>query len=237
MSFNIAEILGHAGVDVLVILATLTLMGIASMYVGLERWVTFGKARNQSRELAQTVTGHLAKRDVTGALAATKEATVKNAYLGHMLSVGLAELDARNQIDRHGLSAARRAMDRRSVRESAELRRGMNILATTGSTAPFVGLVGTVLGIINAFSAMGESGSGGLASVSAGIAEALIATAYGIAIAIIGVWLYNYFTARVDAIINDITVAIEEFMDWGEKSLLAMTEGTEDAPTVEAPAK
>jgi biopolymer transport protein ExbB/TolQ len=237
MSFNIAEILGHAGADVLVVLITLTLMGIASMYVGLERWVTFNKARNQSRQLAQVITGHLAKRDIAGALAATQDATVKNAYLGHMLSVALTEIDARNQVDRHGLNAARRAMDRRSVRESAELRRGMNILATTGSTAPFVGLVGTVLGIINAFGAMGESGSGGLASVSAGIAEALIATAYGIAIAIIGVWLYNYFTARVDAIINDITVAIEEFMDWGEKSLLAISEGTEDAPTVESTAK
>ncbi len=237
MSFNIADILGHAGIDVLVVLIVLTLMGIGSMYVGLERWVTFGKARNQSRELAETLTGHLAKQDIAGALTATQDATVKNAYLGHMLSVGLAELDARNQVDRHGLNAARRAMDRRSVRESAELRRGMNILATTGSTAPFVGLVGTVLGIINAFGAMGETGSGGLASVSAGIAEALIATAYGIAVAIVGVWLYNYFTARVDAIINDITVAIDEFMDWGEKSLLAMAEGGEDAPTAEAPAK
>ena len=112
----------------------------------------------------------------------------------------------------------------------------MNILATVGSTAPFVGLVGTIFGIINAFQAMAESGSGGLASVSAGIAEALVATAIGIAVAILGVWLYNYFTARVDAIINDITVAIEEFMDWGEKTLLRMTEG-EDAPTMEAPAK
>ncbi len=232
MSFDIWEILGHASWDVLFILILLTLMGLGSIYVGLERWVTFGKMRNQSRQLAETLTGHLAKHDVSGALGATKEETVKSAYLGHMLGVGLAELDARDGVDRHGMDAARRAMDRRSVRESAELRRGMNILATTGSTAPFVGLVGTILGIINAFSAMGESGGGGLGTVSAGIAEALIATAYGIFIAIIGVWFYNFFTARVDAIINDITVSIEEFMDWGEKLILARAEGADDAPTV-----
>ncbi len=236
MSFELTHLWAQMGLIPKLIIILLILMAIISVYVGLERWVTFGKARTQSRELAESLTAHLASGNLAGALQATQEPEVKHAYLGHMMEVGLAELKERPDIDRPGLDAARRAMDRRSVRESADLRRGMNILATVGSTAPFVGLVGTIFGIINAFQAMAESGSGGLASVSAGIAEALVATAIGIAVAILGVWLYNYFTARVDAIINDITVAIEEFMDWGEKTLLRMTEG-EDAPTMEAPAK
>lgn len=237
MSFELSHMWVQMGPDVKAIIIVLALMGIASLYVGLERWVTFRKARDQSRTLAAELTSHLARSDIAGALAATKDASVKSAYLGHMMQVALQELDDRPSIDRPGLDASRRAMDRRSVRESAELNRGMGILATTGSTAPFVGLVGTILGIINAFGAMAESGSGGLGAVSAGIAEALVATAFGITIAILGVWLYNYFTQRIDAIVNDITVAIEEFMDWGEKSLLRVAEGAEDAPTVEAPAK
>jgi biopolymer transport protein ExbB/TolQ len=236
MSFEISTMWAEMGTDVKTVMYVLAIMGIASMYVGLERWVTFRKARDQSRVLAESLTGHLAKGDIGGALSAAQDPSVKSAYLGHMMLVALEELAARPSLDRPGLDAARRAMDRRGVRESADLHRGMGILATTGSTAPFVGLVGTILGIINAFGSMAESGSGGLASVSAGISEALVATAFGIAVAIIGVWLYNYFTARLDAIINDITVSVDEFMDWGEKSLLKLAEG-EDAPTVEASAK
>ncbi len=236
MSFELTHLWAQMGLIPKLIIILLFIMGILSLYVGLERWVTFGKARTQSRLLGGVLTDHLSTGDLDKALSATKDTAYKSAYLGHMLEVALGEIQERRAIDRPGLDAARRAMDRRSVRESADLRRGMNILATVGSTAPFVGLVGTIFGIINAFQAMAETGSGGLAAVSAGIAEALVATAIGIAVAILGVWLYKYFTARVDAIVNDITVSIEEFMDWGEKQLLAMTEG-EEAPTVEAPAK
>ena len=66
---------------------------------------------------------------------------------------------------------------------------------------------------------MAESGSGGLAAVSAGIAEALVTTAIGIAVAIMGVWLFNYFTYRIDQITNDMTMSMQEFVDWCEKQL------------------
>ena len=96
----------------------------------------------------------------------------------------------------------------------------MNILATTGSTAPFVGLVGTIFGIINAFQMMGEAGGGDLGAISAGIAEALITTALGIAVAIIGVWLFNYFNGKIDEITDDMSVSVQEFLDWCEKQVL-----------------
>jgi biopolymer transport protein ExbB/TolQ len=94
------------------------------------------------------------------------------------------------------------------------------MLATTGSTAPFVGLVGTIFGIINAFQMMGEAGGGDLAAISSGIAEALITTAIGISVAILGVWLFNYFTAKIDEITNDMQVSVQELLDWCEKQIL-----------------
>jgi len=79
----------------------------------------------------------------------------------------------------------------------AELKENLGVLATIGATAPFVGLFGTVVGIINAFGKMATSG-GGIASVSAGISEALVTTAFGLFVAIPAVWAYNYFQNRID---------------------------------------
>jgi biopolymer transport protein ExbB/TolQ len=94
------------------------------------------------------------------------------------------------------------------------------MLATTGATAPFVGLVGTIFGIINAFQSMGEAGGGDLSAISSGIAEALITTAIGISVAILGVWLFNYFTAKIDGITDDMQVSVQEFVDWCQKQIL-----------------
>lgn len=94
-----------------------------------------------------------------------------------------------------------RAMERARKREMAALQRGLAVLATIASSAPFVGLFGTVFGIITAFQQMADpskGGGGGLASVSAGIAEALLTTAVGLAVAIGAVWAYNFFVAKTD---------------------------------------
>jgi biopolymer transport protein ExbB/TolQ len=100
-----------------------------------------------------------------------------------------------------------RSMERTKDRELANLRRGLSFLATVSSSAPFVGLFGTVFGIITAFRRMADpSGGGGLAQVSGGISEALLTTAVGLAVAIVSVWFYNFFTSRVD----DFTVDVDE---------------------------
>jgi len=96
---------------------------------------------------------------------------------------------------------ARREAYDRAVRSSilatgASLQKGHGIVATVGSTAPFVGLVGTVLGIVNAFQQLAAQGHGGIGQVSAGIAEALVTTALGIGVAIPAVWLFNLLTQR-----------------------------------------
>jgi biopolymer transport protein ExbB/biopolymer transport protein TolQ len=90
----------------------------------------------------------------------------------------------------------------------------MGLIATTGPTAPFVGLLGTTMGVVNAFTAMAAAGSGGLAAISAGIAEALITTALGLLVAIPAVWLYNYFSARIELVSMEIDYGSKEFMNF-----------------------
>jgi len=233
MSFTPQELWSSMGVIARIVLFVLLIMSVASVYVAIERWFTFSRARKQSRLLADATAQALVGQDLKAAQALTEEKRFRLSYLGHLLKSGLKEMTVR--FDRVGLEAARRAMDRSMLVEALDLKKGTGILATVGSTAPFVGLVGTVFGIINAFAGMAETGSGGLASVSAGIAEALVTTAVGIAVAIIGVWLFNYFNSRVEVIQNDMTVSTEEFLDWGEKAVIEREEnpalGSEDART------
>ncbi len=106
-----------------------------------------------------------------------------------------------------------RALERQAQREVQSLKRGLGVLATVGSTAPFVGLLGTVMGIVNAFQSMALTGSGGLGTVSAGIAEALITTAFGLLVAIPAVMAYNYLQGWVDARAVDISESSNEFLD------------------------
>jgi biopolymer transport protein ExbB/biopolymer transport protein TolQ len=198
-------------------------MSVAAIYVAIERWISFGKARKQSRALAEAIDVPLATHDVGEALRLIDDIQYRFAFLGRLLRAGLSELIARP--DRQGLAASQRALERAAMVEGHDLKRGMAILATVGSTAPFVGLVGTIFGIINAFAGMAQTGSGGLAAVSAGIAEALVATAVGIAVAIIGVWLFNWFNEIAEGISADMSLSIQEFVDWGEKLILAIEEG------------
>ncbi len=112
------------------------------------------------------------------------------------------------------VASVQRMIELNTLEQLARFRRGLGIVATVGATAPFVGLLGTTMGVVNAFTGMAQSGSGGLAAISAGIAEALITTAFGLLVAIPAVWLYNYFINRIDYISMEITYATKEFVDF-----------------------
>ncbi|MEE8117877.1 MAG: MotA/TolQ/ExbB proton channel family protein, partial [Gemmatimonadales bacterium] len=101
----------------------------------------------------------------------------------------------------------------------SELRRGMGVLATVGATAPFVGLLGTTMGIVNSFTGMAMTGSGGLGAISSGIAEALITTAGGLAVAIPAVWFFNYFQTKIDNLTVEMTYTSKELIDFLIKSV------------------
>lgn len=210
------------GVPAKAIFVLLLVMLVWSSYVGIERVIAFVRARGQSRSLAEALAKPLSSGDMDASLKIVKEEVYKLAYLGTIVQAGLSEYKARP--DQHGIEAMKRGLERVALNEAAALRKGMNVLATTGSTAPFVGLVGTIFGIINAFSMMSAEGGADLTKISGGIAEALVSTAFGIAVAIAAIWLYNYFNAVIDDIAKDMTTSIGELVDWAEKDALRRAE-------------
>lgn len=113
-----------------------------------------------------------------------------------VLAAGLGRAEGREAYDR--------LVRRHLLETGARLRRRLGLLATIGSTAPFVGLVGTVLGIVNAFNELAAGGQPGLGTVSGGIAEALVTTAIGIAVAIPAVWFFNALTQRIGRVLVEL---------------------------------
>src|SRR5436189_955271 len=177
------------------------IMSIYSIWVMVERFITFTQAKNQSLKLLGALSNLLTKGDYQQAIDVTKK--YKQSHLAKVISAGLLEFEAARRDKRFTgdpevpVEAARQGMDRTAMITVAELKENLGVLATIGATAPFVGLFGTVIGIINAFGKMATSG-GGIASVSAGISEALVTTAFGLFVAIPAVWAYNYFQNRID---------------------------------------
>ena len=231
MEFSFQELWSHTSIPVKVVLITIVFMAIWCIYVVVERLIALGRARAQSRALASEIVAPLSKNDAAGALTVARQDQFKAAYLSHLVVAGLTEFTGRP--DRYGIEAVQRALSRTTITEGADLRKGMAVLATVGATSPFVGLVGTVLGIINAFKAMGSSKSVDLTTLAPAIGEALITTAVGIAVALVGVWMFNYFTARIEAITNDMEVSIQELIDWCEKQLLLKKPLQTEDPTEE----
>jgi biopolymer transport protein ExbB/TolQ len=219
---GLVESLMAASLSIQVIIGTMAGMGLASVYVAVERFWTLGKARNQSRQLAEAAAGAMAEGGAEAAIKIARKPEYKDSYLGHLLVAGLTEFAERP--DRHGVEAAERALQRATLDEDASLRKGFGILATTGATCPFVGLVGTIVGIIGAFDAMQGEGGANVMAIVGPIAEALYATAIGIGVAILGVWLFNYFNHRVEQIKKDMNTSILELLDWCEKQTLPPVE-------------
>ena len=178
----------------------MVLMSIYSIWVMVERYITFQQAKNQSLKLLGALSNVLTRGDYQQAIDITKK--YKQSHLAKVISAGLLEFEAVRRDKRStdpelAIEASRQGMDRTAMITIAELKENLGVLATIGATAPFVGLFGTVIGIMHAFGKMATSG-GGIASVSAGIAEALLTTAFGLFVAIPAVWAYNYFQNRVD---------------------------------------
>jgi biopolymer transport protein ExbB/TolQ len=223
MSFDLVSMWHTMGFFAKFIAAVLGIMSIYSLGVMAERLVTYARASSASRQYAEQLRGLLPGRKYADAIALSKK--LKRGHLSKVLGLAIEEYDrgvkalhSRGGQDDVGdfdvIAAVNRAVDRSSMRTVADLRRGLGALATVGSTAPFVGLLGTVAGIITAFQAMAATGSGGLGSVSAGIAEALVTTAFGLLVAIPAVMFFNYFTNRVEEIQVDVNDSANELVDY-----------------------
>jgi biopolymer transport protein ExbB/TolQ len=214
---ELVHLAGTGDYSGILVVGTMFGMLLWSMYVGFERLMLFRRARNQSRDLAGALGKALTAGDFAGALKAAKTETYKDSYLGKVVEAALTEYEEGH--DAPALEAARREIERATAMEQGRLREGLGVLATTGSTTPFVGLVGTVLGIIRCFGAMNSEGGADLASLSGGIAEALYSTALGIVVAIVGIWIYNYFNSVLEDITKDLTTATQQLVNVLEKDV------------------
>jgi biopolymer transport protein ExbB/biopolymer transport protein TolQ len=201
-----------------IIVFVLAVMSVASLVVAIERWVVFGKSKSDSKTFAQKMAAVLAKGDLSAASAANVGKNV--GHLGRVIGAGLTAYRLSNITNKElAVESVARALERQAQREVQSFKRGLGLLATVGSTAPFVGLLGPVMGIVNAFQMMAISGSGGLGTVSAGIAEALVTTAFGLLVAIPAVMFYNFLQGWVDARAVDISESSNEFLDVVAKQL------------------
>jgi biopolymer transport protein ExbB/biopolymer transport protein TolQ len=185
----------------------MVLMSIYSFGVFIERYLFFRAAKKQSIDYLPLATKALREGNYNAAVDASKR--FSKSHLAKVLAAGLQQfLFEREEEPTHdAVESVRLAVERAAALTTAEMKKGLGGLATIGATAPFIGLLGTVIGIINAFTGMAATGSGGIGSVSAGIAEALINTAAGLAAAIPAVIAYNHFLARI----GRMTVRMENF--------------------------
>ena len=217
MELSLLEIWESMGFLARAVALGLVGMGFASLVVGIERMLVMKRARRLSDAFAGKVRPLMEDRDVPTMLDLSRGAEFEKAPLARLVRYGLLAYQASIDDPAVGpVEMARRELTRKLELLDAESRRGMGILASTGSTAPFIGLFGTVIGIITAFQGIAASGGGGIAAVSAGIAEALIVTAVGLAVAIAAVLTFNYLTARFDSFAMSMQHAASELVDYLE---------------------
>jgi biopolymer transport protein ExbB/biopolymer transport protein TolQ len=194
----------------------LLFMSVYSIAVGAERFYVFYKAKKQSSILLRLISQLWQEGKIEESIKLSTDKKFKNSHLAKVLVAGLNELQFQEDSKANyteKVESAKRAIERATIKGVQEFKRGMSTLATIGSTGPFVGLFGTVFGIINAFKSMSISGSGGLGTVSAGIAEALITTGFGILVAVIAVWFFNALLNKVDIFTGEMANASSELID------------------------
>ena len=194
-------------------------MSMWSFGVAIERVYTFTQARNQSKAYAPQVAKHLKDNRLKDAIALSSSKNFRYSHLAKVVLAGLQEYqfqqEAGGGLSREDLvDSVRRSIQRATALTQSDLKKGVNSLATIGTTAPFVGLLGTVVGVINAFTGIAATGSGGIGAVSAGIAEALVETALGLVVAIPAVWFYNYLTGRLDYFNVEMDNSSSELVDY-----------------------
>src|SRR5688572_5800344 len=197
-------------------------MSVYSLTIVITKLIQIKRSEAETRKFAPQFSRAIQEENLDQAIALAEKN--KKSHVSRVLGEALSEvkplLRDRATITAADINSAERAVERQMLIVLSELKRGTGILATVGSTAPFVGLLGTTMGIVNAFTGMASQGaSGGLAGISAGIAEALITTAFGLLVAIPAVWAYNYFSTKIENLSVEMTYTSKELIDYLIKSV------------------
>jgi biopolymer transport protein ExbB/TolQ len=196
---SLSELLGHVGIFGGAVMVCLALLSVFSVGMIIDKHRRFRSASRQTEKFKQEFKKFLHGGDVQDLIEATQP--YQSSYVAQVVLAGITEYDGVRESGRDPgaslelvTSALRDSMSETLI----QLRQGLGFLATIGSTAPFIGLFGTVVGIINAFRSIAATGSGGMSVVSGGIAEALVSTALGIFVAIPAVVAFNHFTGKIE---------------------------------------
>lgn len=214
MQINLIEIWHNMGFLVRCVVALLTVQAICCVAVTIDRVVLLYRSSNRAKAFAASVQSAIDAGAYDSV--AAEAAQQKDNHLAAFLEAGLRTFLTRRAAGgdtQHAAELARRALERKGDAISRDLNRGMSVIASTGSTAPFVGLLGTVLGIINAFKLMAATGSGGIGSIGSAIGEALVVTGYGLIVAIPSVLVFNYLSGRITTYESGLVNAGSELVD------------------------
>ena len=215
VGFDVLTMWSQMGFLAKAVVIILFIMSAWSIGVMIDRLIAFNAAKAQSRQFAPAVAGALREGKLDEAIKIADR--YKKSHLAKVVVAGLQEFKAHqisNEISGETIEASKRALERAEAIVNAELKRGVSSLATIGSTGPFVGLFGTVVGIVNAFKGIASEKAAGLGAVAGGISEALVTTALGLFVAIPAVVMFNYFTNRVESFNIEMNNSSSELLDY-----------------------
>jgi biopolymer transport protein ExbB/biopolymer transport protein TolQ len=197
------------------IVFVLAIMSIWSLSIAFKKWWDLRAAQGETRKFAPEFSQFLEEDNLAEAVNLAEG--YKKSHVARVLGGALTEIRPLIQdgsVTVSDINSAERAVEREMLMTVTDLKRGLGVLATVGATAPFVGLLGTTMGIVNAFVGMAASNSGGISAISAGVAEALVTTAFGLLVAIPAVWLFNYFQTKIDNLTAEMTYTSKEMIDY-----------------------
>ena len=215
MNMSMMELWQSMGYFAKGIVFTLAIMSIWSLTIMFQKWWSIRRAQAETKKFAPEFSQFLEEDNLSEAIRLAEG--YKKSHVARVLGNALAEvkpLIMDGSVTVADINSAERAVEREMLMTIVDLKRGLGVLATTGATAPFVGLLGTTMGIVNAFTGMATSGSGGISAIAGGVAEALITTAFGLLVAIPAVWAYNFFQTKIDNLVAEMTYSSKEMIDY-----------------------
>jgi len=217
MQFGLIEMWQAMGPVAKGVTFLLIALSIISFYLFVERQLVFRRARSKSKQVAPKLADLLKKGQVKEALTLSTKKENRGSHLARVTAAGIQEFlegkEANLSIEQQ-IGTAQRGCERASTIFNQELKRGLSTLATIATSAPFIGLFGTIAGIINAFRGMALTGSGGIGAVAGGIAEALVTTAFGIGVAIIALWCYNTLNTKIEVYDAEMSNTSSQIVDF-----------------------
>jgi biopolymer transport protein ExbB/TolQ len=217
MQLGLLEMWNQMGAVAKAVAFILIFLSVLSIYFFIERMMTFNRAKNKSKQAAPALADLLKAGKLNEALTLANKKDYRSSHLARVTAAGIHEFLAARE---SGLSleeqieSASRGCGRASSLFTQDLKRGFSVLATIATSSPFIGLFGTIFGIITAFRGMQLTGSGGIGAVAGGISEALITTAFGIAVAIIALWCYNLLNSKIDVYQAEMENTASEIVDY-----------------------